>query len=231
MAGPQANRLLTTIPAAEVAKLRSMLEPVSLPLLTVLFEQGEVPEYVHFITSGLASIVTTMLRGDAVEVGLIGHEGFPESLHLLGPETGETRCFMQIAGTGLRMGFKQFQDEFTSNPGLHGLVLRQVQHEALVMGQLLACNRLQEVEERLARWLLMVADRTGDLEFQLTQEFLGEMLGTRRSTVTIAAGALQRSGMIEYRRGRIKILDPDNLREAACECYAVTRRLYEQLYR
>lgn len=231
MAHPLTNRLLDALPAPEKSKLLGMLEPVGLPLRTSLFQCGQAPKYVHFITSGLASTVTAMSHGDAVEVGLGGREGMPESLHLLGPENGEMQCFMQLGGTGLRMDFKRFAEEFGRVAALNRLVLRHVQHEALVMGQLAACNRLHEVEERLARWLLMVADRTGDLTIELSQEFLGEMLGARRSSVTVAAGALQRSGMIEYHRRVIRILDRERLEEAACECYPITRRLLTNLYK
>lgn len=231
LAHPLTNRLLESLPSTAKVELLKYLEPVALPLRTVSFNAGETPRYVQFITSGLSSIVTVMGGGDAVEVGLTGREGFPQALHLLGPERGDTRSFMQVAGTGLRMEYKRFEHEFRSNPALNAAVLRYVQSEALVMGQLAACNRLHEIEERLARWLLMVADRTGELKFELTQEFLGEMLGTRRSSVTIAASSLQRSGFIDYKRGHINILDRDRLEDAACECYPITRRLFDNLYR
>ena len=231
MTQPLTNRLLDTISSASKPEFLKYLEPVALPVKTVNFEAGETPRYVHFMTSGLASTVTVMGGGDAVEVGLTGREGFPQAIHFLGPARGDTRGFIQIAGTGLRMEFKRFEEEFRKNPVVAAAVLRFVQCELLVMGQLAACNRLHEIEERLARWLLMVADRTGSLEMELTQEFLGEMLGTRRSSVTIAASSLQRSGFIDYRRGHITILSRERLEEAACECYPVTRRLFDNIYK
>jgi CRP-like cAMP-binding protein len=231
VAYPLTNRLLDSLPPAAKAELLKSLEPVPLPLKSPLFNAGEAPRYVHFLTSGLSSVVTVMGGGDAVEVGLTGREGLPQGIHLLGPQRGDTRAFMQVAGTGLRMEFKRFEQEFRRIPELNSAVLRFVQCESLVMGQLAACNRLHEIEERLARWLLMVADRTGDLKMELTQEFLGEMLGTRRSSVTIAASSLQRSGFIDYRRGHIEILNRERLEDAACECYPITRRLYDGLYR
>ncbi len=230
MAHPLTNRLLDSLPPPARAELLKHLEPVPLPLKAVIFNAGETPRHVHFPTSGVVSVVTVMGGGDGVEVGLTGREGLPQGIHMLGPERGDTRAFMQIAGTGLRMDFKRFEQEFKRNPALSAAVLRFVQSEALVMGQLAACNRLHEIEERLARWLLMVADRIGSLEMELTQEFLGEMLGTRRSSVTIAASTLQRSGIIDYRRGRIQILDRERLEEASCECYPLTRRLFTNLY-
>ncbi len=231
MAHPLTNRLLDCLPREEASKLLKFLQPVPLPLKTVMFEAGQTPRYVYFLTSGLSSIVTVMDGGEAVEVGLTGRKGLPQATHLLGPERGDTRAFMQMAGTGLRMEFERFAQEFRHNPDLNTAVLRYVQSESLVMGQLAACNRLHEMEERLARWLLVVADRTGELKMELTQEFLGEMLGARRSSVTIAAGALQRSGLIDYRRGHIEILDRERLEDAACQCYPTTRRLFDNLYR
>lgn len=231
LAHPLTNRLLDSLSSAAKAELVKLLEPVALPVKSVMFDAGETPRYVHFLTSGLCSVVTVTGGGDGVEVGLTGREGLPQGIHLLGPERGDTRAFMQVAGTGLRMDFKRFEHEFRQNPALNAAVLRFVQSESLVMGQLAACNRLHEIEERLARWLLMVADKTGDLRMELTQAFLGEMLGTRRSSVTIAASSLQRSGFIDYRRGHIEILDRERLEDAACECYPLTRRLLDNLYR
>ena len=231
VAHPITNRLLDSISSSSKPDLLKQFESVALPIKTITFEVGKTPRYVHLLTSGISSTVTTMGGGEAVEVGLVGREGFPQVFHLLGPERGDTRGFMQVEGTALRMEYTRFEDEFRRNPEVHAAVLRLVQSEALVMGQLTACNRLHEIEERLARWLLMVADRIGDLTMDLTQEFLSEMLGVRRSSVTLAAGVLQRSGLINYRRGHIDILDRERLEEAACECYPVTRRLFENLYR
>ncbi len=167
----------------------------------------KAPKYIHFVTSGIVSIVTMMSNGEGVEVGLVGREGVPEAVHLLGPGLGVTECFVQVEATGLRMDFKRFFDEFFSQEAVRSVMLRYVQYHTLLTGQIAACNRLHEVEERLARWLLMVHDRTGTASFGLTQEFLAEMIGSRRSTVTLAAGLFKRSGIIEYRRGEITVLD------------------------
>jgi CRP-like cAMP-binding protein len=225
------NRLLEALPPRDKAALLALLQPIPLPLRTPLSQIGEAPRYVHFMTSGIASLVTTLRDGEDIEIGIVGYDGFPEALHLLGPQTGQTRCFIQVEGTGLRMEFKRFQEEFQRSDILRSLVLRYVQYQSLITAQLAACNRLHEVEERLARWLLMVSDRLGSPEMHLTQEFLADMIGARRSTVTLAAGSLQRSGVIEYRRGKIRIVDRESLEDAACECFAVTKRLLENLYR
>ena len=228
---PQTNLLLEALPPSEKASLLSQLEGVPMPVRTVLFDAGALPRYAHFMTSGIASVVTTMSGGEAVEVGLVGREGLPEKFHLLGPAFGEVRCFIQVAGTALRMDYKRFEKEFLQNGSLHRLVLRSVQVEAMTLAQLGACNRLHEVDERLARWLLMVQDRTGEADVKLTQEFLGEMLGARRSTVNLALGSLQRAGLIAHRRSQIHIGSREDLIDVACECYPVILKAFESLYK
>jgi CRP-like cAMP-binding protein len=138
---------------------------------------------------------------------------------------------MQMGGTGLRMEFKRFEQMFADDTSLNAAVLRLVQYEALALAQLSACNRLHEMEARLSRWLLMVADRTGGTEMRLTQEFLGEMLGTRRSTVNITVGSLQKAGLIDYRRSCIRIESRQGLEGVACECYPIVRKLLRQMYK
>jgi CRP-like cAMP-binding protein len=231
MAFPRSNLLLEALPAATKNRLLSQLEPVELPTGTSLYEVDAFPRFVHFMTSGIASVVTVLEGGDAVEVGLVGREGIAEKIHLLGPQLGMTRCFMQVAGSGVRMDFRRFEQVFLEDTSLHRAILRLVQHEALVLAQLSACNRLHEVEERLARWLLMVQDRTGDPVMRLTQEFLAEMLGSRRSTVNLTAGSLQRSGLIEYRRSYVRIENRERLEDVACECYPIIRKLFDNVYR
>ena len=224
------NRLLSSLSPEIRAALSRKLEGVPLPVGSPLSEAGTVPKFLYFITSGIASVVVDMQGGGAIEVGLFGCEALPGSLHLLGGQETSSRCFMQVAGSGLRIGFKELAQEFRSNPELHTRILQHVQYEALTSAQLSACNRLHEVEERLARWLLMVADRIESNVLPLTQEFIGEMLGTRRSTVSVSAGTLQRAGLIEYHRGHVRILDRESLESAACECYPIVRRLQQKLY-
>lgn len=225
------NRFLEALPDAERQNLKKLLEPVALQVGTVLFSPQERPRYVHFVTSGMVSLVTIMEDGTSVEVGLCAREGFPESVYLLGPETGGKQGIVQLPGTALRMGFQRFEQEFERNEALRRLVLRLIQYESLVLGQIAACNRLHEVNERLARWLLMVWDRTGEQTMSLTQDFVGQMLGTRRSSVSLAAGELQKAGVIEYKRAEIQILDAERLETVACECTAVIHKLLEGLYR
>jgi CRP-like cAMP-binding protein len=231
LAFPLSNLLLETLPPAVRASLLTHLEAVPLPLGAVLYEPGEVPRYVHFLTSGMASMMTAMANGDAVEVGLVSREGIPEALQLLGPGSGFTRCLMQIAGSGFRMDFRAFEQHFLREESLRRLVLRYVQYQGRTLSQLAACNRMHDGEERLSRWLLMVHDRLGSPDIPLTQELIANMIGTRRSTVTLMAGILQRGGLIQYQRGLVRILELENLESIACECYPITRKLFQELYR
>jgi CRP-like cAMP-binding protein len=230
MNGQASNLLLATLPPAYRNSLLARLKPVSLPLRSVLYEPDETPKYAHFITSGIASIVSSMADGASAEVGVWGHEGLVESFHLLGRARIPTRCFIQMEATALRMPFKELQKEFLESTELREAVLQCVQSQGFILGQLAACNRLHEAEQRLARWLLMVRDRVDSENYFLTQEFLANMLGSRRTTVTAAAGTLQRKGLIKYSRGRIGIIDAGGLESAACECYMTVRNLYLNFY-
>jgi CRP-like cAMP-binding protein len=230
MANNSSNLIIDALPAPAKASLLAHLQPVTLPIGTVLSAPGETPKYAHFMTSGIASVVTFMVNGAGAEVGLIGREGLVEAINLLGPAASPTTAFIQSAGTALRMPFAELQEQFLTPNPLRQRILECVQGHGFVLSQLAACHGLHEIEERLARWLLMVRDRLDSDRFDLTQEFLAEMLGARRTSVTLAAGTLQRSGLIEYRRGHIHIIDRDGLESAACECYPIVRNLVSRLY-
>jgi CRP-like cAMP-binding protein len=230
MAPVRENRLLQALPHPYKEALLARLEFVALPISTVLYYPDKTPKYAHFVTSGMTSIVTYMEDGSGVEVGLVSNEGMVESLHMLGASAVPTTGFMQIAGSALRMPYEVLHTEFLSNAIVRSLILQAVQRQTLIVSQVAACNRLHEVEERMARWLLMVRDRIGADEFYLTQEFLAQMIGARRTTVTMVAGALQRSGLIQYSRGNLQILDAARLEEAACECYPIIRTTTANAY-
>lgn len=227
----QPQNLLLSSLSSKSAYLLSRMRPVTLEAREVLYEPDETPKFAHFMTSGIASIVGTMSTGACAEVGIWGKEGLVECFHLLGTARIPTRCFIQISGTALRMPFKELQKEFQENQELRECILQGVQSQGAILSQLAACNRLHEAEERLARWFLMVRDRMESDNFYLTQEFLAVMLGSRRTTVTAAAGTLQRKGLIRYSRGRIHIVDPTGLEDAACECYPTVREIYQNFYR
>ena len=230
MIGQTQNSLLAMLSPSYRASLLSQLKPVTLLLRESIYEPDETPKYAHFMTSGIASVVSSMSNGASAEVGIWGKEGLVESFHLLGNARIPTRCYIQVSGTALRMPFKELQKEFQENEELRDCVLQGVQSHGFILGQLAACNRLHEATERLARWLLMVRDRMESDSFFLTQEFMATMLGSRRTTVTAAAGHLQRQGLIKYSRGRIHLVDPQKLEDVACECYPTVRNLYLNFY-
>jgi CRP-like cAMP-binding protein len=224
------NRFIDILSPESRRQLLLESADVHLPIRTSLYKPEQVPQYAYFMTSGVASVVAETIDGDTAEVGLIGHEGFTGSFHLLGPAIVSTNCFTQIAGTGIKVPFARMRHLFRSVPEIHDRTLEFVQQQSLVLAQIAGCHRLHEAEERLARWLLMGQDRTQSDVLNLTQEFLGMMLGARRTTVTMVAGAMQRSGLIEYRRGVVTIVNRDNLEAAACDCYTVVKALYDDLY-
>lgn len=230
MSYPLSNILIDGLPEDPGKRLLAQLERISIPVRTSLYEPGDTPKYVHFLTSGIASIVTLMANGDTTEVGTVGREGLPQGLHLLGSSVVPTQCFMQISGTALRMEFSAFEKQFNSDSEVRRGVMNYAQYQSLLLSQIAGCNRLHDVEARLARWLLMIQDRTAMTILKLTQEFLGQMIGSERTTVSAVAGALQARGLINYSRGNVRILDPNGLEKAACECYPITRKLLKGLY-
>ena len=224
------NLLLNSLSSPSCESLLSRCVEVDLPLKKSLYEAGQTPKYAYFMTSGIASVVTCMEDCATAEVGLIGREGLVGSFHLLGPAPVSTNSMVQLTGTALRMPYPELLAAYRSNEEIRDRILEFVQDQAVSVSQLAGCNRLHENEERLARWLLMAQDRTQSDVLFFTQEFLAMMIGARRSTVTVIAGALQRSGLIEYERGRVKVLNRTNLEAAACNCYQITKNLYAGLY-
>jgi CRP-like cAMP-binding protein len=228
MLGHVSNGILGLLPNGP-ATLGARLTPVSLPAGTPLYEPYETPKFGHFLTSGIASVITSMRDGGCIETGMWGNEGLVECMHLGNSQRVPSRCFMQVGGTALRMLFAELEAEYFGSEELRALIEQSIRTQYLILGQLVACNRLHEAEQRLARWLLMLRDRLNADSVAITQEFLADMLGSRRTTVTAAAGALQRGGLIAYQRGRLRILDNAGLEQAACECYGVIRKLASEL--
>jgi len=228
---PTGNRFLESLSVQAREWLVSRATQVQLPIRTSLYVAEEPPEYAYFMTSGIASLVTAMADGKSAEVGVIGREGIVGAFHLLGPAPLPTDCFIQISATALRIRLSDLRTAFRSSEEIRDRVLEFVQEQSLSLSQLAGCHRLHEQEERLARWLMMVQDRTQTDVLEITQEFLAQMLGAKRTTVTVVAGTLQRAGLIEYTRGKIRILDRERLEEAACGCYGVLRNFYANLYK
>jgi len=218
------NHILRGLPTKESRCIFSALEFMDLPTHTVLNEISEPITSCYFIESGLASVLNVMEDGKSVEVGLLGKEGFVGIPLLVGFSTSPARVIMQIEGSGFRMSAKDFAAILPQCPELEKSLNRFSQELNVQATQVAACNRLHEVDERLARWLLMSQDRVGGDIVPLTQEFLAHMLGTRRASVTLAAGMLQKAGLIKYKRGEVKIENRNELEDASCECYAAINR-------
>jgi CRP-like cAMP-binding protein len=223
------NYILSQMPEAQFQSLAKFLVPVELPLGFQLSQPHQDIEYVYFPTRGLISTDALTENGDSVEVGVTGREGFSGMVGLLGYPQMAHSVVMQGAGFGYRIRLSLFREEFLKGGPLQQLIHSFMYMQMTQMTQSVLCNRLHPVEARLARWLLTSADRMESEMLQLTQEFLAQMLGSRRSTVTVAAGSLQRAGWIDYTRGRIHISNRVGLQGAACECYRIVRATYDRM--
>ncbi len=223
------NYILARIPEDRYGLLARHLVPVDLPLGMQLAYPHEPVEHVYFPVSGLVSIDALTHGGESVEVSVIGREGFSGWSGLLGQPMMGHSVIMQGAGSGMRIRLAPLRDEFLRGGAFSQLVHTFLYMQIVQMSQSVLCNRLHPVEKRMARWLLTAADRTQSETLQLTQEFLSQMLGSRRSTVTVAAGQLQREGLIDYTRGRVRIVDRTGLEAKACECYHIVRTCYDRI--
>jgi CRP-like cAMP-binding protein len=221
---PVENIILAGLPRSISQKLVQKSQFVTLPIHAILNEADAPIQQVYFLNSGLASILSVLRNGKSVEVGLTGKEGFVGIPIAAGYKTSPTRVIIQIEGNGFRIGAKEIAALMNEHPALERGLQKYSQEVALQASQIAACNRVHEVNQRLARWLLMSQDRIGGNSVPLTQEFLAHMLGTRRASVTVAAGSLQRDGLISYVRGQLKIEDRARLEAASCECYATLNR-------
>jgi|SRR5580658_4523831 CRP-like cAMP-binding protein len=221
--GPRGeSRILPALPVAERLRFLEAATDVRLDVKTVLFEPGGPISAVYFPTDGVISLVTPLNDGNIVEVATIGNEGIV-GVPLVPLGALAVRAITQVAGHGLRVDAAVFLEWFERSRAFQTMVDRYTQALFGQIAQAAACNRLHSSEERLSRWLLMSHDRMESDHFMITQEFLGQMLGARRSTVSVSAGILQRAGLIRYRRGHVSIVDRDGLEAVSCECYAVIK--------
>jgi CRP-like cAMP-binding protein len=221
--GHHANRILDALPAEERDRLLANMVPVPLPIKTVLFEPGEPILAVHFPLAGVVSLVTPLDDGAVVEVATVGNEGIV-GVPLFPGGSLAVRAISQVSGSALRMDAGAFLAEVDRAGPFRELFHQYLQALFGQISQAAACNRLHTNEERLSRWLLMSHDRVGVDEFGITHEFLGQMLGSRRATVTLSAGILQAAGLIRYHRGHVSILDREGLEGVSCECYGTIKR-------
>jgi CRP-like cAMP-binding protein len=217
------NRLLATLPARDYARLAAGLEHVHLTYGDILYEPGEAMHEVYFPSDCLVSLLTLVEGHRALEVGLVGREGMIGARLALGAATSSVRALVQGTGTAMRMNSARFLAEFRKSPALQRALFQFTDTLMIQISQTAACNRFHIVEARLARWLLMTAERMASNQFHLTHDFLADMLGVRREGVTVAASALQQRKLISYRRGNITIIDGPGLEAASCSCYKQLR--------
>jgi CRP-like cAMP-binding protein len=226
---PGQNRLLSSLSRDLQIRLLPRMEKTSLPVKQILYEPGQPIGYVYFPLSGVISLFIALKGGETVEVATIGNEGLAGTPLVLGAEHSALKVVSQVAGQALKMRAANFRRLLEEHADFHALARRYAQALFDQIAHTTACNHVHSVQARMCRWLLMTHDRVGADEFHLTQEFLAQMLGVRRPSVTVAAGVLQRSGLIRYQRGHIRIADRAGLEAGACECYETVREEFDRL--
>ncbi|MCW5624328.1 MAG: Crp/Fnr family transcriptional regulator [Burkholderiales bacterium] len=226
---PKANRLLRVLPDDVFERLSPHLEPVTLPLGTVLYESGAELTHVHFPTTALVSLMHMLESGASAEIAVVGWDGIVGVSLFMGGLSTPSRGVVQSAGETFRLRSQILKAEFDRGGAVLHLLLRYTQSLITQMAQTAVCNRHHSLEQQLCRWLLLSLDRLNGNDLVITQELIANMLGVRREGVTEAAGKLQRRGAIRYSRGRITVLDRDALEALSCECYAVVKREADRL--
>ena len=226
---PKINQLLAALPPDVWERWAALLEPVELPLGTVLYESGARLSHVYFPTSAFVSLLYVMENGASAEIAVVGHEGLVGVSLFMGGDTTPSRAVVQSAGQGYRLKASAMMLEFNrAGPAMH-LLLRYTQALITQMSQTAVCNRHHSLDQQLCRWLLLSLDRLPTNELVMTQELIANRLGVRREGVTEAAGRLQAAGLIRYHRGHITVLDRKGLEQRTCECYAVVKQEYDRL--
>ena len=213
------NKILAALPESEYQAIAPHLEPVNLTSGEIISEPNQSITEIYFPQRAMISLVSIMKDGSTTEIGLIGNEGMIGLPAILGGDSTISCSIVQVSGTALQISADIIQREFLRGGKLQQILLLYIQASLTQVSQSAACNRQHKIEERLARWLLSVRDCVLQNELYLTQEFIANMLGTRRSGVTVAAGILQQAGIIRYSRGKIVILDRQALEDTSCECY------------
>ena len=225
----QGNRLLAALPIDERLRLGSELRLVELGMRDQIYDIGATISEVYFPLNCVISVVAAVEDDMAVEVAMIGFEGMAGLSAFLGTTASPHRSFCQLPGQALRLDTVTLRRFLAGDGALHDLLHRYTQAVMAFLAQNIACNRLHSAEERTARWLAQTHDRVGTDSFQITQDFLAQMLGVRRAMVSESARTLQQAGLIRYSRGRITILDRDGLHSAACQCYLTIRHEFDKL--
>ncbi|HEY9771190.1 MAG TPA: Crp/Fnr family transcriptional regulator [Coleofasciculaceae cyanobacterium] len=220
------NHILLALPAREYQRLEPYLRPIPLNSGTVLYHADQPIDTIYFPKKALISLVSTLENGMTTETGIVGRTGIIGLPFILGRNRSYNRAMVQVPDGAMKISAQVVKNEFKRGEELQRLLLLYTEARLREVSQLAVCNRNHTIEERLARWLLTVQDLIEGDELPLTQEFIGNMLGVRRSGVTITAGTLQRAGMIRYARGKITILDREALEHTSCECYQLFHENY-----
>ncbi|HEX6321301.1 MAG TPA: Crp/Fnr family transcriptional regulator [Burkholderiales bacterium] len=226
---PKDNRLLASLPEADYNGLLPHLERTPMPLGMAVYESGSAQGFVYFPTDSIVSLLYVLESGASTEIAVTGNEGLVGISLFMGGETTPSRAVVQSAGEGYRVRGAVLKRLFETSGEVQQLLLRYTQALITQMTQTAVCNRHHAVDQQLCRWLLLMLDRLAGNEVRMTQELIANMLGVRREGVTEAAGKLQADGLIEYSRGRIRVLDRPGLEARVCECYAVVKREYQRL--
>jgi CRP-like cAMP-binding protein len=226
---PQQNLLLAALPEEVLNRLLPSLELVAMPLGHVVYESGDSLGHVFFPTNSIISLLYVMENGASAEISVVGNEGIVGVAVFMGGQSTPSRALVQSAGHAYQLPAKRLMDEFDRHGDLQQLMLRYTQALITQMAQTAVCNRHHTIDQQLCRWLLLSLDRLQGNQLVMTQELIANMLGVRREGVTEAAGKLQKLGVIEYRRGNIRVLDRPRLEELCCECYAVVKRETDRL--
>jgi CRP-like cAMP-binding protein len=226
---PIGNKILLSISDKEYALIRPKLEFLKMPHHLSLYEPGQPLEFVHFPNSGMVSLVIATEDGRTVEVGEVGREGFSGIQAAVGINKNQVREIVQIEGDGFRVRIDALQTVLHSVPGLQRILTRYAVVQGMQFAQTAACNRLHNIEQRLARWLLITQDRVNSSTLAITHDFLATMLGTDRPTVSLAARVLQNKRIIEYPRRALRILNRAKLEKCACECYEVIQQYNHEI--
>jgi CRP-like cAMP-binding protein len=225
------NFLLAALPLADAERLLPHLEPITLARGAVLYEPHQAPAYLYFPTTSIVSLVYTTLDGTTAEMGLVGNEGVVGIALFMGGQTRPNRAVVQVAGGAWRLTTTELLTEFQRGGALQRALLRYTQALLIQISQTAVCNRLHPIRQRLCRWLLATYDRAPTDSVLLTHEFLAQMLGVRRASVTTAIRHIQEASIIRYRRGHITLLDRPRLEAMVCECYQVVKDEYMRLLR
>lgn len=227
--GVKANKLLAALPAHELARLTPALESVTLLVGQVLHQPGSRQEFAYFPTSAVISLLYLMESGASSEIAMTGCEGVVGLPSFLGGETMANQAVVQNGGNALRIKATVLKSEFHRGGSFHSILLRYTMSLIAQTSQTAVCNRLHHLDKQLCRWLLLTHDRVPTDELAVTQDLIAGMLGVRREGVSVAAGHLQRAGIIHYSRGRIVIMNRPELEARACECYHVIKSECDRL--